>query len=102
MRLEEAKKHLREIEQLMAAADDLRAMFPDPATMSKEIRWYLAKVDKYLSGEADSLHDAIGLYHYPGLPTLDEVVGLPTKALNSDPPAAPRRRRAGQKNLPRL
>jgi hypothetical protein len=80
MRLEEAKKHLHEIEQMMATADELRAMFPDPpdqATMPEEVWWYLANVDKYLSGEADTL----GEVPWPSL-------------LHSYPAAAPRRRRA--------
>jgi hypothetical protein len=55
MRLEEARKHLHDIEQLMAAADKVRGRFPDPATRSEDVRFYLATVDDYLSGKTDSL-----------------------------------------------
>ena len=58
MRLEEAKKHLHDIEQLMAAADQVRGRFPDPATRSEDVRFYLATVDDYLSGKTDSLPKA--------------------------------------------
>jgi hypothetical protein len=99
-RLKEAEEHLQGILDLMAAADDLRSVFPDPATMSKEVRWYLTKVDKYLSGEANSVGEAMGL-EGPPAPSIDEAFGLLTRPLNSDPSAAPRRRRARKVNLPR-
>lgn len=81
MRLEEARKHLRDIEKLMAAADGLRDICPDPATRSEDVRFYLATVDAYLSGRTDSLPSA-------------------KEPLDSDPPAAPRRWRTVQDDLP--
>jgi VanZ family protein len=50
---------------LMAVVDDLQHQYPDPNTMPGHVLSYLAHMHEYLSGESDS-----------------------------DPPPAPRRRRA--------